>query len=99
MLDILGDYLNLRKIVFSRLDGSMNYLDRQVDIKLVSILNGGVSRDFVQIFERLRFYFKKFKQFLAVNAKITPKAYVYGHASIFPTIINQMLSIITLWQR
>jgi SNF2 family DNA or RNA helicase len=45
MLDILGDYLNLRKIVFSRLDGSMNYIDRQVDIKLICILNGTVSRD------------------------------------------------------
>jgi SNF2 family DNA or RNA helicase len=45
MLDILGDYLNLRKIIFSRLDGSMNYLDRQVDIKLIRILNGTMSRD------------------------------------------------------
>jgi SNF2 family DNA or RNA helicase len=30
LLDILGDYLNLRKITYSRLDGSMNYTDRQV---------------------------------------------------------------------
>lgn len=32
MLDILGDYLNLRNIIYSRLDGSMNYLDRQENI-------------------------------------------------------------------
>jgi len=32
MLDILGDYLNLRKLKFSRLDGSMNFVDRQDNI-------------------------------------------------------------------
>jgi len=32
MLDILGDYLNLKKIQFCRLDGSMQFLDRQANI-------------------------------------------------------------------
>merc|ERR1719186_1632102 len=32
MLDIIGDYLNLRKLKFSRLDGSMNWIDRQANI-------------------------------------------------------------------
>jgi len=32
MLDILGDYLNMKKWKFSRLDGSMNFLDRQENI-------------------------------------------------------------------
>merc|ERR1719318_2282235 len=32
MLDILGDYCNLKKWKFSRLDGSMNFLDRQANI-------------------------------------------------------------------
>jgi len=32
MLDILGDYLNMKKWKFSRLDGSMNFLDRQANI-------------------------------------------------------------------
>merc|ERR1719435_783858 len=32
MLDVLGDYLNLKKINFCRLDGSMNFLDRQENI-------------------------------------------------------------------
>lgn len=32
MLDIIGDYLTLRKLKFSRLDGSMGYLDRQANI-------------------------------------------------------------------
>jgi len=32
MLDILGDYLNLRKLKFSRLDGSMDFVDRQANI-------------------------------------------------------------------
>merc|ERR1719412_2487794 len=32
MLDVLGDYLNLRNIKFSRLDGSMGFLDRQANI-------------------------------------------------------------------
>lgn len=31
-LDILGDYLNLRKLKFSRLDGSMDFVDRQANI-------------------------------------------------------------------
>ena len=30
MLDVLGDYLNLKKIKFCRLDGSMDFRDRQV---------------------------------------------------------------------
>ena len=32
MLDILGDYLNLKKIEFCRLDGSMQFMDRQENI-------------------------------------------------------------------
>lgn len=32
MLDILGDYCNMKKLKFSRLDGSMNFLDRQANI-------------------------------------------------------------------
>ena len=32
MLDILGDYLNLKKIKFCRLDGSMQFMDRQENI-------------------------------------------------------------------
>jgi hypothetical protein len=32
MLDILGDYCNMKKWKFSRLDGSMNFLDRQANI-------------------------------------------------------------------
>ena len=32
MLDILGDYLNLRGYKFSRLDGSMSFVDRQDNI-------------------------------------------------------------------
>jgi len=32
LLDILGDYLNHRQIKFSRLDGSMSFLDRQENI-------------------------------------------------------------------
>jgi len=32
MLDILGDYLGHRKIKFSRLDGTMNFVDRQDNI-------------------------------------------------------------------
>merc|ERR1711971_659316 len=32
MLDIIGDYLNLRKWKFCRLDGSMNWIDRQANI-------------------------------------------------------------------
>ena len=32
MLHILGDYLNLKKIKFCRLDGSMQFMDRQENI-------------------------------------------------------------------
>jgi len=32
MLDILGDYLELKKVKYCRLDGSMNFLDRQANI-------------------------------------------------------------------
>jgi ATP-dependent DNA helicase len=32
MLDILGDYLNMKKIQFCRLDGSMQFMDRQANI-------------------------------------------------------------------
>merc|ERR1711988_883980 len=32
MMDILGDYLNLKGLPFSRLDGSMHFEDRQVNI-------------------------------------------------------------------
>merc|ERR1712241_837674 len=32
MLDILGDYLSHKKLPISRLDGSMNFLDRQANI-------------------------------------------------------------------
>jgi len=32
MLDIIGDYLTLRNLKFSRLDGSMGYVDRQANI-------------------------------------------------------------------
>merc|ERR1712227_863219 len=32
MLDILGDYLDLKKVKYCRLDGSMNFLDRQANI-------------------------------------------------------------------
>ena len=32
MLDILGDYCNLKKWKFYRLDGSMNFIDRQDNI-------------------------------------------------------------------
>ena len=32
MLDILGDYCNLKKWKFCRLDGSMNFIDRQDNI-------------------------------------------------------------------
>jgi len=32
MLDIIGDYLTLRKLKFSRLDGTMGYLERQENI-------------------------------------------------------------------
>ena len=32
MLDILGDYCNFKKWKFCRLDGSMNFLDRQANI-------------------------------------------------------------------
>jgi len=32
MLDILGDYLNLKKVQFCRLDGGMQFLDRQANI-------------------------------------------------------------------
>ena len=32
MLDVLGDYCNMKKWKFCRLDGSMNFLDRQANI-------------------------------------------------------------------
>ena len=32
MLDILGDYFNLKKWKFCRLDGTMHFLDRQANI-------------------------------------------------------------------
>ena len=32
MLDILGDYCNFKKWKYCRLDGSMNFLDRQANI-------------------------------------------------------------------
>ena len=32
ILDVIGDYLNFRNIKFSRLDGSMEFLDRQANI-------------------------------------------------------------------
>ena len=32
MLDIIGDYLTLQEFEFSRLDGSMNFGDRQENI-------------------------------------------------------------------
>eukprot|EP00092_Neocalanus_flemingeri_P007907 GFUD01008533.1.p1 GENE.GFUD01008533.1~~GFUD01008533.1.p1 ORF type:complete len:945 (-),score=300.16 GFUD01008533.1:289-3123(-) len=32
MLDVLGDYCNMKKWKFCRLDGSMNFVDRQADI-------------------------------------------------------------------
>ena len=32
MLDILGDYCNYKKWKFCRLDGSMNFIDRQANI-------------------------------------------------------------------
>ena len=32
MLDILGDYLAMKKWKYSRLDGSMNFIDRQANI-------------------------------------------------------------------
>ena len=32
MLDILGDYCNMKKWKFCRLDGGMNFIDRQADI-------------------------------------------------------------------
>lgn len=32
MLDILGDYLDLKKIKYCRLDGNMNFMDRQANI-------------------------------------------------------------------
>ena len=32
MLDILGDYCNFKKWKFCRLDGSMNFMDRQDNI-------------------------------------------------------------------
>jgi ATP-dependent DNA helicase len=34
MLDVLGDYLNLKKIKFVRLDGNMKFFDRQANIDL-----------------------------------------------------------------
>lgn len=33
MMDIIGDYLNLKKLKFSRLDGSMNVDDRRINIE------------------------------------------------------------------
>ena len=32
MLDVLGDYSNFKKWKFCRLDGSMNFIDRQANI-------------------------------------------------------------------
>lgn len=32
MLDILGDYLNMKNLPFARLDGNMNFIDRQANI-------------------------------------------------------------------
>lgn len=32
MLDILGDYCNFKKWKFCRLDGGMNFIDRQANI-------------------------------------------------------------------
>jgi hypothetical protein len=99
MLDILGDYLNLRKIVFSRLDGSMNYIDRQVDVKLICILNRlcheiewadlVLNKGSGRFLNFLVAPILCKKIFLAIKAKITPIAC----ASNFPTITYQMWSI------